>query len=211
MRMWCHSGFRKVFIPMKYSRLWLEELSQTNWAWWRRHSPLNVDGSTLWLAYMLKQLLGNSLMEILKPGCPRNVESGETSLSWLYLQSIGSQCKIKDQRYCVGSKGPWKSLKVTLSIKNTWPSILGVLVTEDSCSCQLWCSVRDGGADVGQQEQPGGEAGTLAHLLTHSVSHCHFMFQTLQQLVRMVLYLGCKGQRAVIQWPNNYYRFFIVT
>ena len=35
------------------------------------------------------------------------------------------------------------------------------------------------------------------HLLTHSVSHCQFMFQTLQQLVRMVLYLGCKGQRAV--------------
>ena len=40
-----------------------------------QHSPLNVDGSTLWLAYMLKQLLGSSLMEILKPGCPRNVES----------------------------------------------------------------------------------------------------------------------------------------
>ena len=55
----------------------------------------------------------------------------------------------------------------------------------------------DGGVDVGQQEQPGGGAGTLAHLLTHSVSHCQFMFQTLQQLVRMVLYLGCKGQRAV--------------
>ena len=52
-------------------------------------------------------------------------------------------------------------------------------------------------AEAGQQEQTGGEAGTLAHLLTHSVSHCQFMFQTLQQLVRMVLYLGCKGQRAV--------------
>ena len=45
------------------------------------HSSLNVDGSTLLLAYMLKQLLGSSLMEILKPGCPRNVESGATSLS----------------------------------------------------------------------------------------------------------------------------------
>ena len=161
------------------------------------HSPLNEDGSTLWLAYMLKQLLGSSLMEILKPGCPRNVESGETSLSWIYPRSIGPQCKIKDQRYCVGSKGPWKSLQVTVSINNTCPSILGVLVTDDSCSCHLWGSVRDGGADVGQQEQPGGEAGTPAHLLTHSVSHCQFMFQTLQHLVRMVLYLGCKGQRAV--------------
>ena len=42
-----------------------------------------------------------------------------------------------------------------------------------------------------------GEAGTLAHLHTHSVSHCQFMFQTLQQLVRVVLYLGCKSQKAV--------------
>ena len=49
----------------------------------------------------------------------------------------------------------------------------------------------------GQQEQPRGEAGTLAHLITHSASKCQFMFQTLQQLVRMILYLGCKGQRAV--------------
>ena len=30
--------------------------------------------------YMLKQLLGSSPMEILKLGCPGNVESGETSL-----------------------------------------------------------------------------------------------------------------------------------
>ena len=49
----------------------------------------------------------------------------------------------------------------------------------------------------GQQEQPGGEAGTLAHLLTHLVSHCQFMFQTLQQLVRMVQYFQCMGQRPV--------------
>ena len=149
---------------------------------------------------MLKQLLSSSLMEILKPGCPRNVESGETSLSWLYSQSIGSQCKIKDQRYCVGSYGPWKSLQETVSIKNTWQSILGVLVTDDSCNCHLWGSVGEGGADVGQQEQPGGEAGTLAHLLTHSVSHCQFIFQTLQQLVRMVLYLGCKGQGLFLRY-----------
>ena len=68
-----------------------------------RHSPLNVDDSALWILYMLKQLLSSSLMEVMKPGCPGNVESGETSLSWLYPQSIGSQCKIKDQRYCVWS------------------------------------------------------------------------------------------------------------
>ena len=58
--------------------------------------------------------------------------------------------------------------------------------------------------DVGQQEQPGGEAGNLAHLITHSVSQCQFMFQTLQQLVRMVLYLECKGQRDVTGSVNNY-------
>ena len=69
----------------------------------RGHSPLNVDDSALWILYMLKQLLSSSLMEVMKPGCPGNVESGETSLSWLYPQSIGSQCKIKDQRYCVWS------------------------------------------------------------------------------------------------------------
>ena len=54
-----------------------------------------------------------------------------------------------------------------------------------------------GGAYVGQHEQPGEDAGTLAHLLTHSVSCYQFMFQTVQQLVRVVLYLGCMGQRAV--------------
>ena len=53
------------------------------------------------------------------------------------------------------------------------------------------------GQMLGLGERPGGEAGTLGHLLTHSVSHCQFMFQTLQQLARMVIYLGCKGQRAV--------------
>ena len=42
--------------------------------------------------------------------------------------------------------------------------------------------IRDGGADVGHHEQPGEEAGTLAPLLTHSVSHCQFMFHTLQKL-----------------------------
>ena len=45
------------------------------------HSPMNVDDSTLWILYMLKQLLSSSQMEIMKPGCPGNVESGETSLS----------------------------------------------------------------------------------------------------------------------------------
>ena len=67
------------------------------------HSPLNVDDSALWILYMLKQLLSSSQMKVMKPGCPGNVESGETSLSWLYPQSIGSQCKIKGQRYCVSS------------------------------------------------------------------------------------------------------------
>ena len=38
-------------------------------------------GCALGLLYMLKLLLSSSLMEVMKPGCPRNVESGETSLS----------------------------------------------------------------------------------------------------------------------------------
>ena len=37
--------------------------------------------SALGLSYMLKQLLSSSLMEVMKQGCPGNVESGETSLS----------------------------------------------------------------------------------------------------------------------------------
>ena len=35
----------------------------------------------LGLKCMLKQLLSSSLMEVMKPGCPGNVESGETTLS----------------------------------------------------------------------------------------------------------------------------------
>ena len=38
-------------------------------------------GCALGLLYMLKQLLSSSVMEVMKPGCPGNVESGETSLS----------------------------------------------------------------------------------------------------------------------------------
>ena len=117
-------------------------------------------GCTLGLLYMLRQQLSSSLMEIFKPGCLRNGESGETSLSWIYPQSIESQCNTKDQRYRVWSLGPWKSFQVILSIKNTWPLILGILVT-----------VRDGGAEAEQQEQTGGETGTLAQSLTHSVTH----------------------------------------
>ena len=36
---------------------------------------LSYCSCTLGLPYMLKQLIGSSLMETLKPGCPRNVES----------------------------------------------------------------------------------------------------------------------------------------
>ena len=45
------------------------------------------------------------------------------------------------------------------------------LVTDDSCSCRYLGSVRDGGAEAGQQEQTWGEARTLANSLTHSVLH----------------------------------------
>ena len=77
-------------------------------------------GCAIGLLYMLKQLLSISLMEVMRPGCPGNVESGETSLSWLYSRSIGSQYKIKDQWYCVWSQGLWSSLQVTLSIKKPY-------------------------------------------------------------------------------------------
>ena len=47
---------------------------------------------------MLKQLLISSLMKILKPGCPRNVESGEASffmtlspIQWVPVQDKGSK------------------------------------------------------------------------------------------------------------------------
>ena len=72
-----------------------------------------------------------------------------------------------------------------------------MLVTKDS-------SVRDGGAEAGQQEHTEGEARhsliqSLTESLTHSFSTenvgtravgCQFMFQT-------VPYSGCKGWRAV--------------
>ena len=40
----------------------------------RQHSPLNVEDSTLWILYMLKQLLISSLIEVMKPGCWGHVE-----------------------------------------------------------------------------------------------------------------------------------------
>ena len=67
------------------------------------HSPLNVDDSVLWILYMLKQLLSSSPMEFMEPGCPGNVESGETRLLLLYPRCIGSQytgvhpCSCKSQ------------------------------------------------------------------------------------------------------------------
>ena len=45
------------------------------------------------------------------------------------------------------------------------------LVTDDSCSCRYLGSVRDEGAEAGQQEQTWGKAGTLANSLTQSVLH----------------------------------------
>ena len=56
------------------------------------------------------QLLGYSLMDISQCEYHILVQSGESIPSWLYQQSIGSQCKIKDQRYCVGYKNHSKWL-----------------------------------------------------------------------------------------------------
>ena len=65
---------------------------------WPPHSPLILLRLHTRIIVHAQQLLCSSLMEIQKPGCPGNVESEETSLSWLYTRSIGSQWKIKDQR-----------------------------------------------------------------------------------------------------------------
>ena len=81
-----------------------------------------MDGSALWIAYMDRLLLGCSLMEILQCECPRKVQNGESALSWLYQQSIGSQCKIKDKRFCVESLGQWKSCLIWSGV---WGSIFG--------------------------------------------------------------------------------------
>ena len=55
-----------------------------------------------------------------------------------------------------------------------------VKITPSDCLNQEYLTINlgstSGGADVGQLEQPRGEAGTLDHLLTNSVSHCQFMF-----------------------------------
>ena len=171
------------------------------------HSPLNVDNSALQILYMLKQLLSSSLLEVMKPGCPGNVESGETWLSWLYPQSIGSQCKIKDQIYCVwslgamkvtpsdplhqeyltinlGSTSDWRQLKLPLVRLfgrwrgRCWPNLSG------GFAC-LGCANSNSNSNfftrdgAGQEEQPGAEnAGGGAVC-------CYLTFQTLLQLVRM--------------------------
>ena len=57
------------------------------------HSPPPLLRLRTRIMYMLKQLFSRSLMKVMKPWCPKNVESEETSLSWLYPRSIGPQCK----------------------------------------------------------------------------------------------------------------------
>ena len=125
-------------------------------------------GCTLGLPSILKQLLSSSLMEILKPGCPGNVESGETSLSWLYTRSIGSQCKTKDQRYCMWSLRPRTSFQVTIFIKNTWPKMLGLSTAAAAPSEALW---EKEGQKLGSRSTLGERQGPwLTHSLTHSLT-----------------------------------------
>ena len=59
-----------------------------------------------------------------------------STIQWVPVQDKGS-------KILRGSKVPRKSLQVTVSIKNTWPSLLGVLVTVESWSCHYWGSFRD--------------------------------------------------------------------
>ena len=73
-------------------------------------------------------------------------------------------------------------------------------------------TVRDGGAEAEQQEQTGGETGTLAQPLTHSFSkenagagavHCQFMFQTLhatsQDGSSLAFFAAAAGRECNIQ------------
>ena len=59
-------------------------------------------------------------METLKPGCPRNVESGETYLSWLYPQSIGwfedRDEKGDDATKLINYRGDFRNATATLAL-----------------------------------------------------------------------------------------------
>ena len=179
--------FKSWYFDVNWRVLW-----NLNWS---NHSSLNVDGSTLWLAYMLKQVLGSSIME--NSEARMSKKCGERRDYFIMTLSPIHLVPVQDKGLKVLS-GKLGAVKITPSDRLHQEYLtINLGSTDDSCSGHLWGSVRDGRADAGQQEQPGGEAGTLANLLTHSVSHCQFTFQTLQQLVRTVLYLGCKGQRAV--------------
>ena len=106
-------------------------------------------------------------------------------------EKLGNRSRLGERQ------GPCRTHSLTHSLSQNGLSLEFVAATAGR-----ECNIHD--ARGGGLWQPGGDAGTLAHLLTHSVSHCQFMFQTLQQLVRMVLYLGCKGQRAVPIHPLVY-------
>ena len=112
------------------------------------HSPPNI-------------MLGSSLMEIIKPGCPGNVESGEGTLSWHYPRSMGSQCITID---CLGDE----YLTINLGITSDWKQLHVLLLWV----CERWRGrIWATGADWGWGRDPGSLTQSLSHSLSHSVSH----------------------------------------
>ena len=128
-------------------------------------------GCALVLPYMLKQLLSSNLSDILKPGCPRNVGSGETSLLWLYSQSCA-----------VGPSARWRIKDTKCEVwghenHSKWPSPLRIpdhqsweyyWLTEAAAAAieALW---KMEGQKLGNRSRLG-ETGTLAQSLSHLVT-----------------------------------------
>ena len=108
---------------------------------------------------------------------------------------------VQDKRSKILCGKLW-ALKITQSdcLHQEYPTInLGSTSDWWQLQLHLWGSVRDGGEDVGQQEQPGGEAGTLAHLLSPSLPiHVSDTAATSQDgsIFRMQGSEGCARQPA---------------
>ena len=149
---------------------------------------------------MLKQLLGSSLMEILKPGFQRNVESGETSFKWLYPQSIGSQCKIKDQIYYVGSDCLHQEyLTINLGSTSDWWKLQLPLVR----LCSRW---RGRCWATGAAWGRGRDPGSLTHSLSLSLPiHISDSAATSQDgsIFRMQGSEGCVSSSWGLEIPNH--------
>ena len=141
-------------------------------------------------------------------------------IHWVPVQDKGSKIQ------CVNF-GAMKSIPSDPLHQEYLTINLGILVTDNSCSCRQRGSVRDGGTEAQQQEQTWILAQSLPHSVTHRVTHSLFFYRegkssTLPINVsdtacnqsgwlipriccsrggQGVQYSECKGQRAV--GPNR--------